>query len=173
MQTTRMTLADAWQRLSTVRSVRFSAKSSDHESGWSGAGTGAVEVTVSGDSTITFAEHGTWTVDSGRQLDFRNIYRWTFDWDADTIRLEHLRHDPNQPVFLLDLARTDEATFESVSPHRCGADVYRASLQLRNDVVCLGWHVDGPKKNAELSCTYGQNLSGGSTYGIVERSYGH
>ncbi len=154
MQTTRVTLTDAWQRLSTVRSLCFSAKSSDHASAWSGVGTAAVEVTITGNSAITFGEHGTWTVDSGRQLDFHNIYRWTFDWDADTIGLEYLRHDPNRPVFLLDLAPTDESTLESVSPHLCGADVYAASVKFEPDAVDLCWRIKGPKKDAVICCKY-------------------
>lgn len=127
MQVTRMTLTDAWDRLCAVRSFRFSAESNDRTSGWNGTGSGTVKVTVIGNSTITFTEHGTWAGDSGRQLDFRNIYRWRFDWDADAIRLEHLGHDPNRPVFLLALTPIDEATFESVSPHRCGPDIYTAT----------------------------------------------
>ena len=129
MQVVRVTLTDAWDRLCAVRSLRFSAKSNDRASGWNGAGSGTVEVTVTGNSTITFTERGTWARDCGKQFDFHNMYRWRFDWNADVVRLEHLRHDPNQPIFLLDLATIDGAIFESVSPHLCGADVYRASLQ--------------------------------------------
>ncbi|MHC4115929.1 MAG: DUF6314 family protein [Planctomycetota bacterium] len=158
MQTKRMTLTDAWQRLSAVRSVRFSAKSGDHESGWSGAGTGAVEVTITGNSTITFTEHGTWTVDSGRRLDFRNIYRWTFDRGADTIGLEYLRHTPNRPVFLLYLAPADKSTLESASPHHCGEDVYEATVKFEPDAVDLCWRNKGPKKDAVIRCKYAESV---------------
>ncbi len=157
MQVTRMTLADAWDRLCAVRSLRFSAKSNDQTSGWEGTGTGTVNVTITGNSTITFTERGTWAGDSGRQLDFHNIYRWRFDWDAGVIRLEHLRHDPNQPVFLLDLAPTEGAAFESISPHCCGADVYTATVKFRDNAADLQWHVKGPKKDAEICCMYAQN----------------
>ena len=154
MQVTSATLINAWDRLCAVRSLRFSTKPNDRTSGWNGAGTGTVEVTVTGNSTITFTERGTWVTDTGKQLDFSNVYRWTFDWDAGVIRLEHLRHDPNRPVFLLDLAPIDEAAFESVSRHRCGLDIYAATVKFRNDAVDLRWRVNGPKKDAEICCTY-------------------
>lgn len=158
METARVTLMDAWQCLRAVRSLRFSAKSNDRTSGWEGVGTGTVNVTVTGNSAITFTEHGTWARDSGKQFDFHNIYRWAFDWDAGAIRLEHLRHDPNRPVFLLDLAPTDEAAFKSVSPHRCGEDFYTATVKFGDDVIDLHWHVKGPKKDAEICCMYAQNV---------------
>ena len=117
-----------------------------------------MKVTVTDNSTITFTEHGTWTGDSGRQLDFHNIYRWIFDWDADAIGLEHLRHDPNRPVFLLDIVPTDESAFESVSPHLCGPDVYTATVKLGHDAVDLRWYVKGPKKDFEICCMYVQDV---------------
>lgn len=154
MQVTRMTLIDAWDRLRAVRSLRFSAKSKNRTSGWDGEGTGTVKVTVTGNSSITFTEHGIWARDSGKQFDFRNIYRWRFDWDAGVIRLEHLRHDPNRPVFLLDLTPTDDAAFESISPHRCGPDVYTATVMFEGGAVDLRWYAKGPKKDAEICCSY-------------------
>ena len=54
------------------------------------------------------------------------------------------------PVFLLDLAPTGETAFESVSPHRCGADIYTATVTFREDAVELCWHVRGPKKDANV-----------------------
>ncbi len=158
MEVARVTLTDAWDRLSAVRSLRLSARSNDRTSGWNSTAAGTVNVTVTGNSTITFTEHGTWSGDSGRQLDFSNIYRWSFDWDAGTIRLEHLRHDPNRPVFLLDLAPTGDGTFESASPHRCSADVYTATVKFLDDMVDLHWRVKGPKKDAEICCEYAQNV---------------
>ena len=157
MEVERVTLTDALDCLCAVRSLRFSTKSNDKTSGWEGAGIGTVRVTVIGNSTITFTERGTWVRDCARQLDFHNTYRWRFDWDACVIRLEHLRYDPNRPVFLLDLAPTDGAAFESVSPHRCGADLYTATVNFRADGVDLRWHVKGPKKDAEICCAYAQN----------------
>jgi hypothetical protein len=154
MGVTIVTLTDAWDRLRAVRGLRFSAKSDDRTSGWNGTGTGTVKVAVTGDSTIIFTEHGTWVGDSGKQLDFHNTYRWSFDWDASSVRLEHLRHDPNRPVFLLDLVPTSDSRFESVSPHRCGADIYAATVEFGDGTVDLHWNVRGPKKDASVCCRY-------------------
>ena len=76
-----------------------------------------------------------------------------------TIRLEHRRYDPDSPVFLLDLAPTDHGTFGSLSPHRCGADLYTATVTFADDGVHLQWYVKGPKKAAEICCIYLQNGS--------------
>jgi len=154
MEVTHVTLRDAWDRLSAVRSLRFSATSNGRSCGWDGSGTGAVEVTMAGNSDMTFTERGTWVGDSGKQLDFSNIYRWRFEWDAGTIRLEHLRYDLDTPVFLLDLVPTDGSTFESISPHRCGADIYTAAAKFTDDIVHLRWYIKGPKKDAEIYCIY-------------------
>lgn len=154
MQTTRVTLTDTWKRLRAVRRLRFLARSRNRACGCNGEGAGQVEVTVIGDSSLTFTERGTWVVESGRQLDFNNAYRWTFDRDVGTVRLEHLRYDPAQPVFLLELAPTDESGFESISPHRCGEDVYAATVRFADDAVDLRWSVKGPKKDAVIRCTY-------------------
>jgi hypothetical protein len=154
MEVAHVTLRDAWKHLSAVRRLRFSATSNGRSSGWGGAGTGTVEVTVTGNSDITFTEHGRWIRDSGRQFDFSNIYRWSFGWNAGTIRLEHRRYDPDSPVFLLDLAPTDHGTFGSLSPHRCGADLYTATVTFADDGVHLQWYVKGPKKAAEICCIY-------------------
>lgn len=158
MEAVRVTLTDARQRLCAVRSLRFSANSNDRTSGWEGVGTGTVNVTVTGNSNITFTEHGTWAGDSGKQFDFHNIYRWVFNRDAAAIRLEHLRHDPDRPVFLLDLVPADDTTFKPVSPHRCGEDFYTATVKFGDDVIDLRWQVKGPKKDVEIRCMYAQSV---------------
>jgi hypothetical protein len=155
----RVTLKDAWDYLCAVRVLQLSARSNGPTSGWSGNGTGTVTVTITDTSTITFTERGSWIGDCGKQLDFNNCYRWMLVEDAGIIRLEHLRHGPDLPVLLLDLAPTDDAAFESVSSHRCGADSYSASMKLGNDVVYLRWRVKGPKKIAEIFCTYRQQAN--------------
>ena len=78
---------------------------------------------------------------------------------AGTIRLEHLRYDPDRPDFLLDLAPTAAGTFESVLPHRCGADLYRATVTFADDGVRVRWDVKGPKKDMHTCCVYARNAS--------------
>lgn len=151
---TLVTLTDAWQRLSSVQFLQFSAKSKSPSGDWNGSGKGTVTVTIIDNSTITFTERGRWVPDSGVELDFNNVYRWTLAEDAGVIQLEHLRSGPNQPVFLLDLAPTRNTTFESVSPHCCGADLYTAIMEFKNDAVYLSWRVKDPDKDEEICCIY-------------------
>ncbi|MHC4143823.1 MAG: DUF6314 family protein [Planctomycetota bacterium] len=152
MEVARVTMTDAWQRLLAVRAFRFSVRSNDRTSGWNGTGAGTVTIAVIDSSTVTFTERGRW--DFGKQLNFSNCYRWTLAEDAGIIRLEHLRFGPGKPVFLLDLAAIDASTLESISPHHCGADFYRASVKLGRDALYLHWRIKGLKKDAEIDCIY-------------------
>lgn len=152
-----MTLTAAWNSLRTVRTVQFSAKSSSQVSGWNASGRGTVIVGMVDDSTITFTESGKWRSDSGKELEFNNVYRWTLVEDAGIIRLEHLRFGRNQPVYLLDLVPTDDTTLQSVSPHCCGADLYTAIMEFKNEAIYFRWNVKGPEKDEHICCIYAQN----------------
>ena len=158
-----MTLTAAWNRLREVRVLQFSAKSSSQTSGWSASGDGTVIVGLIGNSTMTYTESGKWRSDCGKELDFNNVYRWTLAEDAGSIRLEHLRFGQNQPIYLLDLAPTDDTTFQSVSPHYCGEDSYTASMEFKGESIYLRWTVKGPKKDEQICCIYGYNKPINST----------
>lgn len=156
---TLMILKAAWNSLRAVRTLQFSAKFSSQTSGWNVTGNGKVIVGMVDNSTITFTESGKWRSDSGKEFDFNNVYRWTLDEDAGVIRLEHLRFGPNQPVYLFDLAPTDNITFQSVSPHCCGADLYTAIMEFKDEAIYLRWNVKGPKKDEQICCIYAHSES--------------
>ncbi len=156
---TLMTLTAAWNRLRAVRTLQFSAKSSSQTSGWNATGNGTVIVGMVDNSTITFTESGKWRSDSGKELEFNNVYRWTLAEDAGIIRLEHLRFGRNQPVYLFDLAPTDNITFQSVSPHCCGADLYTAIMEFKDEAIYLRWNVKGPKEDEQICCIYAHSES--------------
>lgn len=149
-----MTPTAALNRLRAVRALQFSVKSSSQTSGWNAGGNGTVIVDMVDNSTITFTESGKWRCDSGKELEFSNVYRWTLAEDAGTIRLEHLRFGRNQPIYLFDLAPTDETTFQSVSPHCCGEDLYTAIMEFKKAAIYLHWMVKGPKKDEQICCIY-------------------
>jgi hypothetical protein len=152
-----MTLTAAWNRLREVRVMQFSAKSSSQTSGWSASGDGTVIVGLVDTSTMIFTERGNWRSGCGKELEFNNVYRWTLAEGAGIIRLEHLRFGRNQPIYLLDLAPTDDTTFHSVSPHYCGEDSYTASMEFKSESIYLRWTVKGPKKDEQICCIYGYN----------------
>ena len=159
IEMTLTTLKAAWDRLRSEQALKFRAKSSSEASGWNASGSGTVIVGMLGSSSITFTESGKWRSDSGQELEFNNVYRWTLVKASGTIRLEHLRQGPNQPIHLFDLAPTDANTFQSVAPHRCGADLYTAIMEFKNEAIYLRWNVKGPKKDEHICCIYAHSAS--------------
>jgi hypothetical protein len=98
-----------WDTLKSIQSLEFT--------GPAGTGEGTVIVTNPSPNTLLFAEKGTWQTNTGVRLAFFNTYRWTTVNNGQTIRLEHLRHGANHPVFLFGLAPISENLWESVTGH--------------------------------------------------------
>jgi len=109
-----MTLETVWSRIAAVRDLTFNA-SSGASTGWTGTGVGTVDVSQSAADALVYTESGTWTPNGGKQLSFTNVYRWTLL--PETLRLEHLRFGPENPVYLFDLAVIDDSRLGSVAPH--------------------------------------------------------
>jgi hypothetical protein len=145
------TLHHLWDRLAQVRSLSFVARS-ETTAGWSGKGSGSVELVEIAPGIITFSEQGTWRPAGGHDIRFTNVYRWTL---ADgLLRLEHLRQGISNPVHLLDLAQVGEREWRPVSPHQCGDDCYSAVLVVHDDRLVLRWSVDGPRKRETVEYIY-------------------
>ncbi|MBC8141765.1 MAG: hypothetical protein H7Y38_10045, partial [Armatimonadetes bacterium] len=128
-----------WNALERVRALSFVAESDTH-TGWRGTGAGVVSVSGAAD-TLVFAETGTWRTAAGRELSFRNTYRWTRR--AGSLRLDHLRFGASEPVYLFDLAAHGNGVLASVAAHQCRNDEYTARLWLENGVIHLHWTVSG------------------------------
>ena len=109
-----MTLETVWKRLGSVRALTFNACSSS-STGWKGSGDGIVDVSRPAADVLVYAESGTWSLDNAKQLSFTNVYRWTLL--TESLKLEHLRFGPENPVYLFDLSITDGDCMESVAPH--------------------------------------------------------
>src|SRR5262245_24697285 len=107
-------LGRLWDRLLRVQRLALVARSAN-PSGWNGQGSGTVVVQLAGDKAITFTESGSWQPEGGRELRFRNVYRWTLV--GDLLRLEHLRFGEDRPVYLFDLEPAGERQWRSVAPH--------------------------------------------------------
>src|SRR6266478_2654180 len=65
-----------WERLSQVRALSFLARSGKPD-GWNGKGSGTVVVQQTEAGSMTFTESGVWRPEGGRDLRFRNVFRWT------------------------------------------------------------------------------------------------
>lgn len=109
-----MTLETVWSRLSSIRDLTFNASSSA-STGWTGTGVGTVGVARPALDVLVCTESGTWTPNSGKQLSFSNVYRWTLQLQA--LRLEHLRFGVDNPVHLFDLGVVDDLRMASIEPH--------------------------------------------------------
>ncbi len=109
-----MTLDSVWSRLGVVRDLAFNASSSA-STGWTGSGTGTVDVAQPSSDILVYTESGTWSPGGGNPLNFTNVYRWTLL--SETLRLEHLRFGPDNPVYLFDLRIVDDERMESVAAH--------------------------------------------------------
>lgn len=150
-----MEVQAAWNRLLMVRALEFTARSGAAEStGWAGDGRGVVTVEEAASHVILFHERGTWSAPDGRETVFTNVFRWTAAADGCSIRLEHLRFGPQQPVYLFELVPAQDGVLKSSEPHVCSEDLYAA--QLTHDAQCmqLHWTIKGPKKDESIHYRY-------------------
>jgi hypothetical protein len=145
-------VANLWSCLNPVRSLQFVARSAN-TSGWNGSGKGRVAVEAPANNVLTFTETGSWQPLNGREIGFRNVFRWTV-LGPKRVRLEHLRFGPGQPVNLFDLVPTSDQTWSSISPQLCREDCYTAELRLSENGLNLHWTIAGPKKQESIEYTY-------------------
>lgn len=140
------------RRLQTLSFSAHSAKAT----GWNGQGQGAVSIEGPSPDVILFRESGHWHP-TGREalppLQFRNVYRWTLV-DDQTVRLEHLRLGPEQPVFLVDLQAAAPHKWNTVEPHQCSADRYALQVLVHADGLEMHWSITGPKKDEHIVYVY-------------------
>lgn len=144
-----------WKRLSSVSRVTFKAKTkSIEETGWNGHGKGEVNVIKEGNHALIFHEKGSWKGESGQEIDFSNIFRWTLDPFAGMISLDHLRRGAQNPVFLFHLVPTTTHLLTSLDSHLCQGDTYFGQLAAEPTCLRLNWRVIGPSKNEEIDYYY-------------------
>lgn len=113
-----------------------------------------MHVVQSGDYQLLFTEKGSWKTAEGKEINFSNVFRWTYDRIAEVISLEHLRFGANNPVFLFHLAPSSQRSLDSIGSHLCGSDSYFGQILCDRNSLRLNWRVVGPRKNEELSCIY-------------------
>jgi Family of unknown function (DUF6314) len=143
-------LLDFWDRLHTISQLTFYARSAE-ATRWQGKGDGEVVVIKENPAILIFKERGTWQSEGGALMSFSNVFRWTLL--ERIISLEHLRQGPAYPVFLFNLAPSDNS-LRSAQCHLCKEDTYSAQMHFANPGFYLHWHVLGPKKNEKIDYTY-------------------
>jgi len=145
------TLAYLWTLLRNVTVLSFEAKSSA-STGWDGVGSGTVAVSHPTSDVLVFTESGYWQPSGRRDIRFSNVFRWTLL--TESLRLEHLRFGPEQPVFLFDLAQGADGVWREISPHACGEDCYSGSLSIQEREIVVHWTIKGPRKNESIRYRY-------------------
>lgn len=140
-----------WARLSTIRTLKFESVSRTGI-GWSGVGSGQVEVSSPSDGVLVFSESGSWAQNGGREMRFSNVYRWSLGENA--IALEHLRFGVDKPVWLFQLAPDENGLWREDEPHPCRDDCYFATMRMNGDEILLEWQVRGAKKDETISYIY-------------------
>jgi hypothetical protein len=135
-----------------IRRLDFEAESRFvANTGWNGSGRGTVQVEV---ATLVFREQGSWIPSGGREVSFKNVFRWTADPEGQFIRLEHLRFGPGNPVYLFDLVPVLAHVLVSAEPHVCREDLYSARMEFDRAGVHLTWTITGPKKDERVTYLY-------------------
>lgn len=151
------TVQKLWDKLRRIQTMCFSAKSKalgQNISGWNGIGKGSVDVKLEGENTLAFYERGSWTSEEGKEMDFSNVFRWTYQPSREAVTLEHLRFGAQNPVFLFSLIPVDENTLESIDAHVCKNDSYFGQIRCDKHFVQFNWRIIGPKKNEEIDYLY-------------------
>lgn len=144
-----------WEKLSSIKHLFFNAKTkSKQETGWNGKGKGEVHVAKEGGNILIFNEKGSWKGESGKEIDFSNVFRWTLDKTTQMISLEHLRRGLQHPVFLFHLAPSANNCLTSVDSHFCEEDTYFGQIFYDSHGLRLNWRIIGRKKNEELDYYY-------------------
>lgn len=147
-------LFNFWEKLSGVTNLTFAAKTKSKEgSGWNGKGKGDVLVKKQSNELI-FHEKGIWQDKQGSELNFSNVFRWTFDRHIGVISLEHLRRGLDNPVFLFHMAPSSKNSLSSVDSHLCEGDTYFGQIHFDRYNLRLNWRVIGPQKNEEIDYYY-------------------
>ncbi|MBA4189568.1 MAG: hypothetical protein C0467_16405 [Planctomycetaceae bacterium] len=148
-------LTEVWPLLLAVRSLRFDARS-EAATGWNGIGIGVVTTSEPTAGVVVFEETGTWQPsDLDRPaIRFNNVFRWTVV--GNSLRLEHLRFGPDNPVMLFDMAPDPNGDWREVSPHQCREDCYTASLTVEGHLLVVTWSIQGPRKRESIRYTYSQ-----------------
>jgi hypothetical protein len=142
-----------WQRLKMVKRFTRTAFSRTQElKGWNERGQGTVAVREESSFSLLFHERGSWQ--SNQNIEFSNVFRWSLDLRSGLISLEHLRHGPLEPVFLLFLVAAGPNLLVSSGSHVCEEDIYIAQAPWDEYTIRLNWRVIGPHKNEEMEYGY-------------------
>ena len=146
-------IIETWRRLAGLKRLCFEATPGPGSgTGWRGHGEARIEAVSEADG-IRLHEHGRFVpAGHGRAVAFRNVYHW--QRTDDRLSLAHERFGRERPVPLFELAPAASGVLACCHAHHCGADRYRARLELMDNGFDLIWHIAGPIKDEHLRYRY-------------------
>ena len=136
-----------WKRLQRVHALSIQTQSS-------GQAFGNVCVKKENNETLLFTEKGQWVHQTCQDLDFSKVLRWSIDYSAGMIALEHLHYGSNRPVFLFHLAPIGPKSLQSIDSHLCLNDCYFGRIDFNERHIRFLWRILGPRKNEILYHIY-------------------
>ena len=147
-------LVKLWGLLEQVSSFEFSSlPGKGSKTGWQGNGAGALIHETVDNNSCFILEKGTFSIEGGKALEMSN--EWLWENKEGVIRLSHVRRGRSYPVMLFELRASDESGSQVVStPHRCGRDIYKATVVLEANGFDMSWSITGPKKEENLFYRY-------------------
>jgi len=115
---------------------------------------GEVKVAEEKPGIYTFTERGTWVKGRQQNINFHNSLRWSFVYEQGIIRLEHLRHGPDHPIFLSYLTPISAKQLQSMDPHLCQEDCYFGHIEFTKQGIYLTWRILSARKNETFHYVY-------------------
>lgn len=142
-----LALHSFWERILQVRQMTIRTQTGEEA-------VGEVKVKEEKPGVLIFTERGKWVKGVEQNMDFHNSLRWTFVFEDGLVRLEHLRHGPNHPIFLSHLTPISSRHLQSIDPHLCLGDCYFGRIEFQRQGIYLTWRVLSNLKNETLHYIY-------------------
>ncbi len=115
---------------------------------------GEVSVKEEKPGIFIFTERGMWVKGTQQNINFHNSLRWSLVYEEGLLRLEHLRHGPDHPIFLSYLTPISGKHLQSIDPHLCQEDCYFGHIQFNKEGIYLTWRVLSARKNETFHYVY-------------------
>jgi len=106
-----------------------------------------VEILKNNKDQITFLEKGYWETPDYNQLNFKNCFCWTHNKKENLIRIEHLLHGNNDPMFLFDLQVEKTNLLKATNIYYHKENVHLAKIKWNKKQIIFSWRIIGASKN--------------------------
>ena len=113
-----------------------------------------MKVIKESETQVIFQEKGSWKTVEGKEIDFRNQFRWTIDKENSLISVEHMRPGVKNPIFFFHLVPSKEGMLSSIGSHLHKGDVCFGQIFCENESIRLNWRRIGLSKNEEIDYFY-------------------